>query len=180
MKEQSITRKNIIDTLMTTLKPLDYVNALWEAGAASFNRIDEWSDLDLMVDVEDERVGDTFESIEKAVLTLSETGVKFRLPEPTWHGHSQIFYRLKKASPFLFLDIVVIKKSNEGKFLQFQIHGEPIVHFDKIGVVKNDPIDSKSFLNRIEKRLETLKTTFDLFQVLTSGTPQACSGMKKY
>ncbi len=167
MKEVGITRKNIIDTLITTLKPLDYINALWEAGAASFNRIDEWSDLDLIVDVEDERVGDTFESIEKAVLTLSEIDLKFRLPEPTWHGHSQVFYRLKKATPFLFLDIVVIKKSSKDKFLQFQIHGEPIVHFDKIGVVKNDPIDSKSFLNRIEKRLETLKTTFDLFQVLT-------------
>ena len=166
MKEY-VKRENIVSTLITALKPLNHVCALWEAGAAAFNRIDKWSDIDLQVAVEDERVEDTFELIEKAVLTLSEIDLKFRLPEPTWHGHSQVFYRLKKASPFLFLDIVVMKKSSKDKFLQFQIHGKPIVHFDKIGVVKNDPIDNKLFLSKIKARLETLKTTFDLFQVLT-------------
>jgi len=167
MKEESITRKNIIDALITTLEPLDYVNALWEGGAAGFNRVDKWSDLDLHVDVADEHVEDTFESIEKAILTLSEIELKFRLPEPTWHGHSQAFYRLKNASPFLFLDIVVLKQSTKDKFLQFKIHGKPIAHIDKTGVVKNDPPDQESFLNKIGKRLESLKNTFPLFQALT-------------
>ncbi len=167
MKGKKIRRKNIIASFTTTLKPLDYVYALWEAGAAAFNRIDEWSDIDLYVVAEDDRVEDTFKAVEQAIRALSDYDLKFRLPEPTWHGHSQVFYRLKKASPFLFVDIVVMKKSSRDKFLQFQIHGEPVIHFDKIGAVKDDTIDPESFFRKIEGRLERLKATFEFFQVLT-------------
>jgi len=166
MGRDNITREEIIATLVTALKPLNYVYALWEGGSASFDRIDQWSDIDLYLVVEDEKVEDSLSSIEQGFLNLSEIDLKFRLPEPTWHGHSQIFYRLKKASPFLFLDIVVIKKSSKDKFLQFRIHGEPVVYFDKIAVVKDDPVDPGYFLNKIQARLEMLKTNFDLFQVL--------------
>ncbi|MCJ7497059.1 MAG: nucleotidyltransferase domain-containing protein [candidate division Zixibacteria bacterium] len=166
MKKDDITREEIIATLVTALKPLNYVYALWEGGSASFNRIDQWSDIDLYLVVEEEKVEDNFNSMEQNLLNLSEIEFKFRLPEPAWHGHSQIFYRLKKTSPFLFLDIVVIKKSSKDKFLQFRIHGEPVVYFDKIAVVKDDPIDPEYFLNKIQARLEMLKTNFDLFQVL--------------
>ncbi len=167
MKGEDITRKDIIAAFIKALAPLGYVYALWEAGAAAFNRVDQWSDIDLYVVVEDERVEKTIKVIEQALSTLSEYNLKFRLPEPTRHRHSQVFYRLKKTSPFLFLDIVVMKKSSEDKFLQFKIHGEPVIHFDKIGVVKDDAIDPESFLKKVETRLEMLKTTFDLFQVLT-------------
>lgn len=167
MRRNNITREDIIAALITALKPLNYIYALWEGGAASFNRIDQWSDIDLYLVVEDDRVEDTFKSMEQAILNLSEFDLKFRLPEPTWHGHSQVFWRLRDASPFLFLDIVVMKKSSKDKFLQFPIHGEPLVHFDKIGMVKNDPIDTESFFHKIETRLEVLKINFDMFQVLT-------------
>jgi hypothetical protein len=166
MKKDKITREDITATLVTALKPLNYFYALWEGGSASFDRVDQWSDIDLYLVVEDEKVEDSLSSIEQSFLNLSEIDLKFRLPEPTWHGHSQVFYRLKKTSPFLFLDIVVIKKSSKDKFLQFRIHGKPVVYFDKIAVVKDDPIDPEYFLNKIQSRLEMLKTNFDLFQVL--------------
>jgi hypothetical protein len=59
-----------------------------------------------------------------------------------------------------------MKRSSNDKFLQFRIHGEPVVYFDKIAVVKDDPVDPGYFLNKIQARLEMLKTNFDLFQVL--------------
>jgi hypothetical protein len=105
--------------------------------------------------------------MEQALSNLSPFDVKFRLPEPTWHGHSQVFYRLKKISPFLFLDVVVMKRSSKDKFLQFRIHGVPVVYFDKIGVIKDDIIAPESFLDKMEARLEILKANFDLFQALT-------------
>ncbi len=167
MRRDSITRKDIITALITALKPLDYVYALWEAGAAAFQRIDEWSDIDLYVIVDDECVEETLASMEKAISVLSEFDLTFRLPEPTWHGHSQVFWRLKKTSPFLFLDVVVMKRSSKNKFLQFTIHGKPLVHFDKTGVIKDEPIDSGSFIRKLETRLALIKTTFALFQVLS-------------
>lgn len=167
MRRNHITRKDIITTLITALKPLNYMYALWEAGAAAFDRVDEWSDIDLYIVVEDEHIEETFLSMKRALLLISEFDLTFRLPEPTWHGHSQVFWRLKNASHFLFLDIVVMKRSSKDKFLQFAVHGRPLIHFDKIDVVKDEQIDPGFFLKKIEARLETLKTTFPLFQVLT-------------
>ncbi len=162
-----VTRTDIMTALVAALKPLDYLLAVWEGGAASFGRIDEWSDIDLYVVCEDDHVEETIRSIENSLLSVSEIDVHYRLPEPTWHGHSQCFYRLKRASPFLFLDVVVMKRSSKDKFLQFRIHGGPQIYFDKSGVVKDDFADTGSFLSRIEARLQELKTNFELFQVLT-------------
>jgi len=164
-EEKSIIREDIVASLVRTLEPLEYVHAFWEAGAASFDRVDQWSDVDLYVVVEDDCVDSAFKCVEQALSSLSEIELKFRLPEPTWHGHSQSFYRLKETSPYLYIDLVVMKKSSKDKFLQFQIHGVPVVYFDKIGVVKDDAVDLESFLDGIEKRLETLKILFDMFQV---------------
>ncbi len=166
MKPRSIRRSELVSMLVETLKPLSYVHAVWEGGAASWNRVDEWSDIDLYVVCDDERVEDSFNAMEKAVAALSEIDLKFRMPEPAWHGASQVFLRLKHASPFLFLDIAVMKRSSKEKFLQYRIHGKPLVHFDKIGVVKDEPVDSKEYFREMKTRLDNLKTTFELFQVL--------------
>jgi predicted nucleotidyltransferase len=166
MKENNLERDSLVAALINTLKPLPYVHAVWEGGAASWQRVDEWSDIDMYVVCDDERVEDAFGVIEKAISSLSEIDIKFRMPEPAWHGASQVFLRLKNASPFLFLDIAVMKRSSKEKFLQYEIHGEPLVHFDKIGVVRNDPVDPEKYLEQIKTRLEALKKTFGLFQVL--------------
>ena len=166
MKQAKNERDNIVAALVRTLEPLDYVHAVWEGGAASFNRVDEWSDIDLYVVCDDDQVENTFVTMEQALGALSEIELKFRLPEPTWHGHSQAFWRLKNISPFLFLDIAVMKKSSKDKFLQYSIHGRPLVHFDKIGVVKDDPVDREDYFQGLKARLDMLKTNFELFQVL--------------
>ncbi len=60
-----------------------------------------------------------------------------------------------------------MKRSSEDKFLQYEIHGEPTIHFDKADIVKNNPVNRETFLQKLESRLEELKVTFQLFQVLT-------------
>jgi predicted nucleotidyltransferase len=166
MTANEIKRHDLISIVVKALKSLPHVHAVWEGGAASWKRVDEWSDVDLYVVCDDGRVEDTFQVIENAIGSLSEIDIKFRMPEPAWHGASQVFLRLKNASPFLFLDIAVMKRSSKEKFLQYRIHGEPLVHFDKIGVVKDEPLDAGSYFEQIKSRLEIMKKTFELFQVL--------------
>jgi predicted nucleotidyltransferase len=166
MEKKKIERKDLVHTIVNALKPLDYVHAVWEGGAASFGRVDEWSDIDLYVVCDDERVEDSFGVMKEAITSMSEINLEFRLPEPAWHGHSQVFWQLAEASPFLFMDIAVMKRSSKDKFLQYKIHGKPYIHFDKIGVVKDDPVEPENYFQQIEKRLEMLKTNFRLFQVL--------------
>jgi len=166
MTEKGIERKALVAAVIATLEPLDYVHTVWEGGAASWDRVDDWSDIDLYVVCDDDRVEDVFEILEKTINTTDEIDLRFRVPEPAWHGHAQVFWRLRNASPFLFLDIAVMKKSSKDKFLQYRIHGKPLVHFDKIGIVQDDPVDPNAYWEQLEKRLETLKTHFELFQVL--------------
>jgi hypothetical protein len=159
-----ITRELILQTLYDALKPIDAVQAMWQGGAASFNRVDEWSDIDLQLDVDDEMVEQTFEVVETALESIAPIQFQFRLPEPTWHGHSQCFYRLQDASEFLMLDLVVIRHSNSNKFLQPETHGKPVVAFDKNGVVQWEPLDLSVLDERLRSRQSVLQVNLELFR----------------
>jgi hypothetical protein len=163
----AVTREAILQALRTRLEPLEFVHAMWEGGAASFRRLDEWSDIDIHVDVDDQHVADVFEAAAEALSSLAPIELVFAMPEPTWHGHSQRFYRLDGISKFLVVDLAVMKHSNPDKFIQHEIHGDPMVHFDKSNVVRSAPLDHSALAEKLHARLGALRTLFDLFQVLT-------------
>lgn len=165
--EKTITRQQIIEALRNAFEPLKEAHAMWEGGAASFHRTDAWSDIDLQVDVDDEFAGQALAIAERTLETLSPIELKYVLPMPTWHGHSQVFFRLQDTSPFLLIDFVAVHHSKAEKFMQPEIHGEHNVLFDKDGTTRVPPLDRKAFAGRLEDRLHVIRTTFDLFQVLT-------------
>jgi hypothetical protein len=172
-----LSREFILSELKNAVEPLPFALAMWEGGAASFGRVDEWSDIDVQFDVKDDHVEDTLGVIEQVLQSLSPFEIRFRLPEPTWHGHAQVFYRLQDAGPFLMVDLVIMKHSNPDKFLEREIHGPAIFYFDKIGlqalsagggqqtVVKT--FDEAAWQQRLQGRKEYLLDTFSLFQPLT-------------
>jgi hypothetical protein len=162
------SRHDIITTLRVALEPLDYVHAMWEGGAAAFNRVDEWSDIDMQVDVDDNRIADTYAVIEEALRNITEIELVYETPPHVWQGMLQRFYRFRGVSPYLFLDIAVIEHSTPEKFLQPEIHGNAVIHFDKSGVLVVPPLDYDAHRAMLRNRLETLRTTFDMFQVLST------------
>lgn len=90
-------REEIVETITAALEPLDFVLALWQGGSAAHGYTDEWSDIDIEVIVEDNCVEEIFDIVEKSLKTSSEISFKYRIPEPTWHRHSQCFYQLKES-----------------------------------------------------------------------------------
>ena len=162
-----LTREDILSALERSLKPIDQVYALWEAGAAAFNRLDLWSDIDLMVAVQDDYVAQAWEVIESTLKDCSPIGLRYELPQPTWHGHSQVFYRLKDASPFLFIDALVMQQSNPNKFLEVEQHGQAKVIFDKLEVTQPPSFDPNALQDQLYGQLQQMKVTFNLFQVET-------------
>jgi predicted nucleotidyltransferase len=166
MEKNAYKRDDMVSAMVEKLRQADFVHAVWEAGAASFDRVDEWSDIDLYVICDDDRIENVITLIEQTLHNMGQVDLKFRVPEPTWHGNSQVFWRLKESSPFLFVDAAIIKKSSKEKFLQYSIHGKPLVHFDKTGVIKDDPVDIERYLQEMKTRFEAHKTTFEMFQVL--------------
>ena len=164
---QKITREEIIRHLTATFEPLDQVYAMWEGGAAANNRIDEWSDIDLQVDVADDFADAAMQLAETALQELSPIANKYVIPQPTWHGHLQTFFLLDNTSPYLQVDLVVLKHSHPNKFIETEIHGHPVIHFDKSQVVNPAPLDVNEMADKILDRLENLKSSFEMFQVLT-------------
>jgi hypothetical protein len=164
---KQLGRDEVVGALVKALEPLDYVHAFWEGGAAGFDRADEWSDIDAQAIVADDRVEDVFRAVDRAVEKLGGTVARFRLPEPTWHGHSQCFYKLRNASPFLLIDLAIMKENTKAdKFDVWATHGKPIVKFDKKGLVKEAKIDPEAHAGAIMKRLETLKSLFEIFHIM--------------
>ena len=159
-------RERILETIIATLEPKDFVLALWQGGSAAHGYTDEWSDLDIEVIVEDARVEETFLFVEEALSTLSEIRLKWRVPEPTWHGHSQCFYQLEGVTPFLMIDFVVMKLSNPNHFLEVERHGTPVIGFDKANLIVPAPLNRSEHFSKMQERLTQLKISFDLSQTL--------------
>src|SRR2546430_15464172 len=81
-----VRRLEIIESIITALKPLDYVHAFWEGGAAAYGRLDEWSDIDGYLLVDDSKVPNTFLAVEKALESLSPIKQKYVVRQNPWPG----------------------------------------------------------------------------------------------
>ena len=160
----SLTYNAIVDVVQAAVEPLGFVHALWLGGANSFHRVDAWSDIDMQICCEDDRVADVVAAIEQA---LPPVDLRFELPQPTWHGHWQAFYRFRDASPFLLLDLAIMKLGSPQKFLEPEIHGQADIRFDKIGVTQVPPLDRAAWTQRLQHRRQVLSTQFNMFQILT-------------
>lgn len=159
-------RQRILELIIATLKPKDFVLALWQGGSAAHGSTDEWSDIDIQVIVEDERVQETFDILEESLTTISEIRFKWRVPEPTLHGHFQCFYQLEEASPFLFIDFVVLKQSHPNHFLEVERHGKLVIEFDKANLLVQPPLNRSEHFSRMQERFATLRNTFNFFQII--------------
>lgn len=159
-----ITRESLAQALESALEPLDYVHAMWQGGSAAFGRDDEYSDLDVQLDVDDERIGDAFAAVEAALNEISPIDLQYNMPEPAWHGMSQRFYRLRDAAPYLLVDLAVRKASDRDRFNEVELHGEPVIYFDKPGVVVTKNLDWTAHREKLGKRLAELAVLFPLFQ----------------
>src|SRR5438128_223654 len=163
-KTTPLTRDSIIRALTAELQPLPSVHAFWEAGAAAFNRIDEWSDMDLYIVVDDAAaVAETFQIRETALPALSPTRLKHGVSWPATSGIYQKFYRLAGTSEFLLVDLAVMALSAPEKFLVREIHGEAVFLFNKADTVRIPRPDAEAFVRGLLERRRRLAQRMELF-----------------
>ena len=158
----NLGRKTIIKSLADALEPLDYVYAFWEGGAAAFDRSDAWSDIDLYVDADDDRLQDVLAVVEGALTALSGIELKYVAPTPPPHDYVHVFYRLAGAGKFLLVDIAVIKHASPDKFLEPEIHGQSLFIFNKHDAVMCPPADREKLARDMKDALTRIRTRFDL------------------
>jgi hypothetical protein len=163
MKRKGVlTRGTIIKTVARTLEPLDFVYAFWEGGAAAFDRVDEWSDIDLYLVVDDKKVDETFSAVENALKSLCTIEQKYEILHPPSSGLSQAFYRLQGASEYLLIDLAVLKSCSPEKFLEPEIHGNAIFYFNK-SIKVPPPLDKDALVKKLHETLDRLKAKFAMF-----------------
>jgi hypothetical protein len=162
-----LTRQQIISALHEALLPLPAVRALWLGGSDATGRTDAYSDIDIQALVTDDAVESVFAAAAGALATLSPIDRQYRLPEPTWHGHSQAFYRLQNAPAWLLVDLVVLKTSSpaHGRFLEVERHGRQQLLFDREDLVRPAPFDRAAHESAMRERLQHLAARFDLFHI---------------
>jgi hypothetical protein len=169
MPAPTISRTDIIAALTKSLGAEPWVDALWEGGSAAFGRADKWSDVDLQAIAEDSQTVRIFEIIEATLTALSPINQVYRVPEPAWHGHSQRFYELEAAGPFLMVDFCVMKRSSTNRFLEREIHGKARFLFDRAGVqAAVTPGDANAWDARLRDRIVQLTARFRMFQPLVT------------
>ena len=166
MAEKAIGRAEIIEALRSALESDPDVRAAWLGGSDATGRTDRFSDIDLQAIVEDDRVEAVFARMHAGLEKLSAIELRYRFPEPTWHGHSQELLRLRGADPHHFLDVVVMKRSAPDRLLERERHGSALVLFDRDGLLTPPPLDRAAHLARMEKRLADLRVQFPLYQPL--------------
>lgn len=157
------SRQDIIDVAVRALKADERVRALWQGGSAANYRADEYSDVDFVAIADGDSTVPVFANLEAALDGSFGIDLLWKVPEPTWHGHSQRFYRLKDTDPCHLIDFVVQRRNASNRFLDSSRHGTPLVYFDYDGLVKPEPVPM-NWDQKIADRKAELAVMFPMFQ----------------
>lgn len=158
-----IDRDEVTTAIAQALEPLDYVYAMWEGGAVAFDRVDEWSDIDICVSAEDDRIEEPFAVVEQALESIAPIELKYEVTGPKLGEYVQAFYRLEGAGPYLLIDFAVFKHGAKDKFLEPVLHGKAKWHFNKNGAVPVPSLDREAFMEKVRESLESLPKRIDMF-----------------
>jgi hypothetical protein len=75
---------------------------------------------------------------------------------------------LRDASPYLVIDLVVLRRSVPERFLSHQQNGVPAVVFDRTGDIAPTELDATAHEAAMWDRLAILRDRFDLFQAFVT------------
>ncbi len=159
-------RQAILAAVRNALEPLAGVHALFEGGSAAFGLADELSDLDLVADVEPGDEDQAFAAVEAALTHVAPIAVQWNVPTPAWHGMTQRFYRLEGSPDYLLVDLTLRPADKPELFAERELHGEPVVYFDKRGLVQSTAVNEAELAKRLAERVTILRANLALFEHL--------------
>lgn len=160
-------KERVRTQLVADLKIDNKILAAWEGGSAANGTSDPYSDIDLVIVGKDSFEG-IFDVIEMALSRVSRISYKFVEPKCFWPGCYQRIYFLEGAPKHFFVDIAVFLETSPevlSEFMQPERHGNPVVHFDKVGLVKPRPSDPVALKSQHLKRLKEIEAAYPIFKL---------------
>lgn len=163
-----LDRERLIGVAREALHAAPWCVAAWLGGSDATGRRDRFSDIDFIASVDDQHVEEAFARVSEALERVSPIDLAWRVPAPTWHGHEQVFWRLRDADAHLMMDFVVMKRSAAPatRFLEPERHGNAVVLFDRAGFCAPIPLERAPHASKMAARLARLRVTFPMFQPL--------------
>jgi hypothetical protein len=156
-----MTRIAILDAVHRALDPLPWVHAFWEGGSASFGRVDEWSDVDIGVAVEDGRADDAFAAVEGAFAGLGPVRQRWTI-NASAHPKPQRMYRFAdERAPLVDVGVLPASTRPDDRFLDPRRHGNARVLFDRTGFTRVASPDPAAWRERLRGRLADLTSRVD-------------------
>lgn len=149
----------IIKRLKEELEPLQYVHAMWLEGADAIGQADEYSDIDIYIDIEDEYEQEAIDKVENILSRISEIDYKYVMN----HGHPKLrqrIYHLKGSSEYLMIDFCWQLHSRDKEEYVY-IKGNTIeaakVIFDKSEVIRYKDFKEEDYRSFNIEALEQCK-----------------------
>lgn len=159
-----ISREEVIASIRNRFERDPSVFAFWLEGADSLGTVDEYSDIDVWLDVEDGKEEDTFAALCQSLREIGELDIcqEQENPDPKIR---QRFYHIEGSSKFLLIDVCIQSHSREISFTN-GFEGEKVMPiFDKAGVIKFRDIDQSDFTQALDNRLNELEDAFTVRKI---------------
>lgn len=152
--------------LIPELEKAPQILALYQCGSAAFDRMDEWSDIDLILLAQDGTIPEVFRAVDRAVSARHRLKATLGETEAGWPGVWQKTYLLADESPYHLFEVAVIQADAATTFTEPEIHGDVRIFFDKVGFTHKRAVDLKDFAQRMRRRFEHLAVRTTIYQIL--------------
>ena len=159
-------RQRIKDAAVSALRTRDDVKGCWEGGSAATGRLDEFSDVDLVIVASLDAADPIFTDVEAAISNIGEIVHRWHVDPPPFHDSAQRFYFVAGAPRFFAVDCVLVTESGAAQFLERERHGEPQIQFDRRGKITALPLDRNALDARRVRRLAQLRGAVPVFLML--------------
>lgn len=140
-------RYEIVAKLRQALELLHYIYAYWLEGADANGTVDEYSDIDFWVDVDDDYEEQAYEAVENALSELAAIDYKYIMR----HDHSKIrqrVYHLAGTCEYLMIDFcwqLHSRDKNETVLIEGNLIESAKIIFDKSNVVRFKPFNMEDY-----------------------------------
>jgi len=99
----------MLDTILKTIREAAesqvFVHALWVEGSVAQGESDEYSDLDVWLEVDPDKVDETYKVVKNALATIGPINLEYEVHKDNDQRH--IIYHIEGTSEFLTIDVNV-------------------------------------------------------------------------
>ena len=159
-------RQRVKDAIVSAVRVRADVAGCWEGGSAATARLDEFSDIDLVIVAPLDTADSIFTVVETAITSVGEISHRWHVDPPPFRDTAQRFYFIAGAPRFFAVDCVIVTENGAAQFLEGERHGVPQIQFDRTAQIAALPLDRPALAARRSHRLAQLRGAVPVFQML--------------